>query len=78
MLCTGGMSNVEARVQWQYSTAIDFLHEDKSATYHLEVSWGLGGIYFNIISCVITLSIYKRNCICIIPVGYLQALFWRG
>lgn len=59
----GGLSNVEARAQWQYSTAIDFLHEDRSAAYHSEVSWGLEGIYLNIISCVITVSIYKRNCV---------------
>jgi len=57
------MSNVEARVQWQYSTAIEFLHEDRSAAYHFEVCWDLGGIYLNIISCVITLSVYKRNCV---------------
>lgn len=54
---------MEARAQWQYSTAIDFLHEDRSAAYHSEVSWGLGGIYLNIISFVVTLSICKRNCI---------------
>lgn len=46
----GRMSSVEARAQWQYSTAIDFLHEDRSVAYHSEASWGLGGIYLNIIS----------------------------
>lgn len=52
---------MEAREQEQYSTAIDFLHEDSSAAHHSEVSWSLGGIYLNIFSSLITLSIYKRN-----------------
>lgn len=30
--------SVEARVQWQCSTAIDFLHEDGSVAYHSEAS----------------------------------------
>lgn len=52
---------MEAREQEQYSTAIDFLHADRSTAHHSEVSWSLGGIYLNIFSSLITLSIHERN-----------------
>lgn len=72
-----GKGEVEAREQEQCSTAVDFLHEDSSAAHYSEVSWSLGGIYLNIFSSLITLSIYKRNTQIygsILPVGYFQAL----